>query len=271
MPEIVGQKKLVALVDRWVRSDDMPAFLIVEAPKGHGKKLLAQYVADSLAFEIVSYGLKIEDARAMISDSQCLHTPRIYLFADADEMTVQAQNSILKTLEEPPRNAFIILTLENTSGILPTIVSRAKVLRMDIYNRDELKAFTDNEVILDICQNPGEIKSLSESFSALYGITEKIAANLSRTSAPNVFNILSYFQEEQYGQVVSLLIYHFNKNMMDMSRNRENWDHLCEALKVLYKYKAWLRNKGLNKRNLMENLFIELREAVLYGAGSIKG
>ncbi|WP_411344560.1 DNA polymerase III subunit delta' [Paenibacillus sp. WLX1005] len=51
---------------------------------------------------------------------------KIYIIRDADKMTVQAANSLLKFLEEPPAPAVAILLTENIQSILPTIRSRTQ-------------------------------------------------------------------------------------------------------------------------------------------------
>ena len=53
---------------------------------------------------------------------------KIYVVPDAQLMNAQAQNAILKTLEEPPEYAIIILLTSNLDKILPTIISRCIVL-----------------------------------------------------------------------------------------------------------------------------------------------
>ncbi len=55
---------------------------------------------------------------------------KIYLINDAEKMSVQAQNALLKTLEEPPDYVVIILLTSNMSALLPTIISRSTVLNM---------------------------------------------------------------------------------------------------------------------------------------------
>ncbi len=56
---------------------------------------------------------------------------KIYIIADADMMTVQAQNAILKTIEEPPEYAEqIMLLTENAETLLPTIRSRCVMLKL---------------------------------------------------------------------------------------------------------------------------------------------
>ena len=51
---------------------------------------------------------------------------KVYILGRFDECTIQAQNKILKTLEEPPQNVIFILTCNNDLAVLPTIRSRSK-------------------------------------------------------------------------------------------------------------------------------------------------
>ena len=55
---------------------------------------------------------------------------KIYIIAEADLMTVQAQNALLKTIEEPPAYAVIFLLTENAEALLPTITSRCVMLKL---------------------------------------------------------------------------------------------------------------------------------------------
>ena len=55
---------------------------------------------------------------------------KIYIIADADMMTVQAQNALLKTIEEPPAYAVIMLLTENAEVLLPTIRSRCVMMKL---------------------------------------------------------------------------------------------------------------------------------------------
>jgi DNA polymerase-3 subunit delta' len=55
---------------------------------------------------------------------------KIYIINDAEKMSIQAQNALLKTLEEPPDYVVIMLLTSNISVLLPTIISRSTVLNM---------------------------------------------------------------------------------------------------------------------------------------------
>ncbi len=54
---------------------------------------------------------------------------KVYILDSADSMTQEAQNALLKTLEEPPSESVLILIVENINAIFPTIQSRAKRVR----------------------------------------------------------------------------------------------------------------------------------------------
>lgn len=61
---------------------------------------------------------------------------KIYIIEDADQMTIQAANAFLKTLEEPPADAVIILTTSRPNSLLPTIVSRCQQIPFQPISKD---------------------------------------------------------------------------------------------------------------------------------------
>ena len=76
--------------------------------------------------------IPIDDIREMIRICGIRSTDgnkRVVLLFDADKMTQQAQNCLLKTLEEPPSDTFMILVTDHTESILPTIISRCRLIR----------------------------------------------------------------------------------------------------------------------------------------------
>ena len=92
---------------------------------------------------------------------------------EAEKMTVQAQNALLKTLEEPPAYAVIILLTTNVEAMLPTILSRLVVLNMKPVGDQLVKDYLMKEVKVpnykaDICVafargNLGKAKLLATS------------------------------------------------------------------------------------------------------------
>ncbi len=71
---------------------------------------------------------------------------KIYVIEGADTMTVQAQNALLLTLEEPPSYVMFLLLCENATALLETIRSRAPKLSLCPVPTDEIRAYlTKNE------------------------------------------------------------------------------------------------------------------------------
>ena len=66
---------------------------------------------------------------------------KIYIINEAEKMNPQAQNALLKTMEEPPEYAVIILLTSNLEELLPTILSRAVILSMRPVRDKEVKKF----------------------------------------------------------------------------------------------------------------------------------
>ena len=78
--------------------------------------------------------ISVDDIRAQVNNDVGIKPYsgpyKVYIIGEAEKMTVQAQNAILKTLEEPPQYAVILLLTSNLNSLLPTILSRCVVLNM---------------------------------------------------------------------------------------------------------------------------------------------
>ena len=70
---------------------------------------------------------------------------KIYIINHFDNMSVEGQNAILKTLEEPPEHLIIILVTSNISKLLPTIISRSRVLSINSVRASDLRSFVESK------------------------------------------------------------------------------------------------------------------------------
>lgn len=93
---------------------DYPYKMIVTA--GDGKSIGIEAVRDIEHF----LSLKVPDGQKAAAHNRAI------IIEDAHLLTTEAQNALLKTLEEPPRGTFIILTAASGQALLPTIRSRAQ-------------------------------------------------------------------------------------------------------------------------------------------------
>ncbi len=156
---IIGHEKIIENFKNAVKNGHVAHSYIFEGPRSIGKKTMAIALGKTLLcekkqsqacgvctscmqfknenqpdFKIISTeesSIKVEEIRALekdISIRPFSGDRKIYIICGAEKMTVAAQNSFLKTLEEPPEYAVIILTTENKEKLLPTIVSRCQTV-----------------------------------------------------------------------------------------------------------------------------------------------
>lgn len=64
------------------------------------------------------------------------------ILEDAQLLTTQAQNALLKVLEEPPENTIIILSSQSKDSLLPTIISRCQIIDL----KNELQKLSDQKI-----------------------------------------------------------------------------------------------------------------------------
>lgn len=74
---------------------------------------------------------------------------KIFIIDKADTMTSQAQNALLKTLEEPPKYVLIILIAENTENFLPTVLSRCVMMKFSPISVNLIKNYLINNCAMN--------------------------------------------------------------------------------------------------------------------------
>lgn len=119
----------------------------------------------------------VDDIRTQINTDIAIKpysSPRkIYIIQEGEKMTAQAQNALLKTLEEPPAYAVILILTTNVDALLPTILSRCVVLNMKPVRDDLVKKYLMEELQIpdykaNVCVafargNLGKAKQLASS------------------------------------------------------------------------------------------------------------
>ena len=106
----------------------------------------------------------VDDIREQINDTIQIRPYssyyKIYIVDEAEKMTVQAQNALLKTIEEPPSYAVIILITTNQEAFLPTILSRCVQLKLK-----PLKDFTVKSYLTEHLKVPEKDAELCAAFA----------------------------------------------------------------------------------------------------------
>lgn len=119
----------------------------------------------------------VDDIREQINDTIQIRPYssyyKIYIVDEAEKMTVQAQNALLKTIEEPPAYGVILLLTENSEAFLPTILSRCVSLKLRPVKDEQIRKYLMEELHVpdyqaEVCAafargNVGKAKRLAES------------------------------------------------------------------------------------------------------------
>lgn len=189
-PRVFGNEDTVRRIGAAVESQRIPHAFLILGPAGSGKTTLALEIAAALNCEGGTDTLPCGRCSACkriyegnFTDIKVLSKPRdkatvgvsavkefredmflsatesdykIYLFKDAECMTVEAQNALLKVLEEPPKGVIMILLATEGDKILTTIKSRAQSVNMARFHRDRLK-----EILLECSYEARELARVS--------------------------------------------------------------------------------------------------------------
>ena len=161
--DVVGHKDIINYIRNAVREDKVSHAYILNGERGAGKKMLANLFAATLLCEkggpdpcnechscrqaesgnhpdIIKVthekpnSISVDDIRVQVNNTIMIKPYqgpyKVYIIPQADMMTTQAQNALLKTIEEPPEYAVIMLLTENADTLLPTINSRCVMLKL---------------------------------------------------------------------------------------------------------------------------------------------
>ena len=96
---------------------------------------------------------QIRDMNKKISEKPVISNKKVYIINNSDTMTKEAQNCLLKTLEEPPEYAVIILVASNENKLLNTIRSRCIKINFNKLKYEELLEYTNKNNIQGLKNN----------------------------------------------------------------------------------------------------------------------
>ena len=151
---------------------------------------------------------------------------KVYIINNSENMTIQAQNSLLKTLEEPPEHAVIILITANENKMLTTIKSRCTKIYFNPLSDDEVK------------------KILTKTFN-IHNLSNKVL-KIAGGSIDNALKVQT--NEDTYNILENIFTDLKNKNLIELLQQKEL---LCEKKEDIYNILDYLNVlfKDLAKTN----------------------
>jgi DNA polymerase-3 subunit delta' len=119
---------------------------------------------------------QIRDLEARLVHMPSVNTKRIALILEADQMTDQAANCFLRTLEEPPVDTVFVLTSSRPEYLLPTIRSRCRIVPFTYLKKGQIKKIVFDGTDDFMLGSAGEVLSFRES-----GVVDEVIAVFKRT------------------------------------------------------------------------------------------
>ncbi|HWQ52018.1 MAG TPA: DNA polymerase III subunit [Terriglobales bacterium] len=207
--DIAGGEEALSRLSDMAASDRPPHALLIAGPAGVGKRTAALVFAKAVmcphrqghlacgvcrvctSFDAgtnpdltvvdCEKSIKVEAVREL-RELACANpvsaVRRVFVIMDADKMTPQAQNALLKLFEEPPPHLVIVLTAVSADALLPTVRSRAAEVRMGPMSATEITAFLRRK---NPKADPAKIEAAARLSGGLVG---KAAALMRKRSQP---------------------------------------------------------------------------------------
>jgi len=269
--DIVGQERAIKILTKSLKENRICSSYIFIGSEGTGKKLAAieftkavnclnlsedseacedcqscieitkQCSPDLKIIEPIKSSIKIEQIREMrkeIGLKPFKNRKKVYIIDKAEKMTLEASNCLLKTIEEPPYYAIIILICSKIDPILPTIVSRCQMVNFGLISSYKIKEFLLNK-------NKNLEKEKAEIISKLaQGSIERALKLLSGKEyfirREEVLDYLSVISPGKYGDDIFAKV---EKMVSEIDRIEE----ILEMIKLWYRDILIIKNTGDQK------------------------
>lgn len=217
---------------------------------------------------------------------------KIYIIPDADLMTSQAQNALLKTIEEPPEYAVMMLLTNNADALLPTIQSRCVRLDLKVVDDNLVKKYLmehlhvpDYQAEIDTSYAQGSIgkakeAATSEEFSRMSQNALKLLKYANKMEVYELAEEIKKLSEEKHNindyldifqfwfrdvlmfkatREIDNLVFKQEINFIKEQASQRSYENLEKILEAITKTKVRLR-ANVNFELALELLFLTIRE-----------
>jgi DNA polymerase-3 subunit delta' len=323
--DIIGHKEIIRHLKNAIETGKVSHSYIFTGETGSGKKLLAGTFAMTLQCEAgrtdpceqcdsckkaigknhpdiitVSHEkqntISIDEIRDQVIhdvDIKPYCSPyKIYIIPEAELLTLQAQNSLLKTIEEPPEYAVIMLLTNNIDSLLPTIRSRCVRLDLKVVDDSLVKDYLmehlqvpDYQAEIDASYAHGSIgrakeAATSQEFSDMTKNALKILKNADKMEVYEMTDAIKNLADEKQNindyldifqfwfrdvlmfkatREIDNLVFKQEINYIKEQASKRSYENLEKIQEAIDKTKVRLR-ANVNFELAMELLFLTIRE-----------
>lgn len=304
MFEVAGHNEQMRMIKRAFDSQRFAHAYIIYGPDGVGKSVFARYMAslllckgdaahpmnkpcgkceachkiinnihpDVVFSEPVKRGIVVDEIREIIDEIHLRPyegSKKVIIIKDVQNMTPQAQNAFLKTLEEPDEGSFIIMLTSSLETILETIRSRCQIIRLGRIPEDEVKEYLiDNGVETENAELAAALsdgiignalRMLDGGYMQLRKETVENACSIIKGAVLDVFTMYEWFNKNKNNidDILDNMISWYRdlimlKNTSDKKHivNRDYYELLVEASQIL----------SYNRLNVIIRIIMDTKE-----------
>ena len=257
---MIGQKNNINTLIQWRCNKSVPRFIIISGALGSGRLTLAKVIIKIINAKGIIMGNSIDDVRHTIENAYRITEPTCYIFRNADDMRTEAKNALLKVVEEPPNNAYFIMTVENIDNMLGTIKSRGTVISMEPYSQKELKSVCDDDFILRYATNIADTKRERTELERTEDCVLDVIDGLKAKSGTKILKATTKLRSKvtETDKIDCLLFMLMFKT--ELLHHPELYNQ--NSLKHLVKCTQEIQRSSINKRASIECMLVSLLEEV---------
>ena len=161
MRKIIGHKNIIDSINNRKLNDSFSHANLIVGNDGIGKSIIAKYMSnqiikvrdDTESVDIVKYypsssSFGVDDVRNIINEvnkKPYEGDKKVLILYKCDKLTIQAQNALLKTIEEPPKGVYLILLSDSLEIILDTIKSRCQIYKLTPLNKEDILIYIEDK------------------------------------------------------------------------------------------------------------------------------
>lgn len=219
--------------------------------------------------EIVPDGnsIKISQIREMqqkIVEEPIISNKKVYIIDDANLMTKEAQNCLLKTLEEPPEFVTMILIGSNEASFLSTIKSRTLIIKfnnltktdLQDYLKEKYDKYSIDENILDAANGSiGKLESIKDK-QELYNLVKKTIDSINSSDLIDILKLSEIIYKSQE-DIFEILDY-INLLLLDLAKENAKY---IDCIKIVEDTKIRLKANS-NYNMTIDYLIFNIWEAI---------
>lgn len=261
---MIGQKNNINTIIQWRCNRSTPRFIIIVGEQGSGRLTLAKEIMRMLNITGIISDCKIEDVRRTIEYAYEYTTPTMYIFRDADDMSLNAKNALLKVVEEPPNNAYFVMTVHNIDNMLGTIRSRGTVIKMEPYTIQELCSVCDDKLKLEYCTNISELQIEHSELERVESCVDDVIEALNTQSGTRLLKACTQLKSKQTDtdKIDCSLFFKVFKKRFYLAYEPFNLYINLESMSHIFECEREIRRSIVNKKSSIECMLIKLLDDI---------